>query len=194
MHGFGVGGHHYERNLEQLSRHFRVFALDLLGQGASWPESSECEPDPELGPLMYRWVGAAACFRTEQCICDCCRRCRCCSHALTHTLDKKNPSLVYSILSAEVWTVQLLEFLRDVAGVTPASPAYVAGNSLGGYLAVNLASNHQDLVKGVVLLNASEWRVLVDCVGVGGGGGRCWHQRRSTSRATTRTWSKASCC
>jgi len=47
--------------------------------------------------------------------------------------------------------------------VTPDRPAYIAGNSLGGFLAVNLASQHPELVKGLVLLNAGV------CVGVGVG-------------------------
>jgi hypothetical protein len=51
---FGVGGYHFERNCAQLSQRFRVFALDLLGQGGSWPASQEVDPDPDLGPLMYR--------------------------------------------------------------------------------------------------------------------------------------------
>ncbi|KAI8465207.1 MAG: Alpha/Beta hydrolase protein [Monoraphidium minutum] len=110
VHGFGVGGYHFDRNFAQLSRHFRVFALDLLGQGGSWPADTAVGPDPELGPLMY---------------------------------------------SADVWTLQLQEFLTSIAGAGPGCPAYVAGNSLGGYLAVNLAGSRPDLVKGLVMLNAT---------------------------------------
>lgn len=51
-----MGGYHFDRNFGQLSAHFRVYALDLLGQGGSWPRSCDeaPPPDPELGPLMYR--------------------------------------------------------------------------------------------------------------------------------------------
>ncbi|GBF98208.1 hypothetical protein Rsub_10708 [Raphidocelis subcapitata] len=118
VHGFGVGGHHFERNFADLSRRFRVFAVDLLGQGASWPAADEAgavEPDPELGALKY---------------------------------------------SAETWTLQLVEFVRDVVG---GGPVYMAGNSLGGYLAVNLAAGHPGLVKGLVLLNATPfWSFRAD--------------------------------
>jgi pimeloyl-ACP methyl ester carboxylesterase len=34
VHGFGVGGYHFERNLPALARRHRVWAVDLLGQGA----------------------------------------------------------------------------------------------------------------------------------------------------------------
>ncbi|KIY94481.1 hypothetical protein MNEG_13482 [Monoraphidium neglectum] len=67
-----------------------------------------------------------------------------------------DPDLGPLVYSAETWTRQLLEFMRDIAGVAPGAPAYVAGNSLGGFLAVNLAGQHPEMVKGLVLLNASE--------------------------------------
>lgn len=58
--------------------------------------------------------------------------------------------------SADNWTAQLREFLRDVVGLAPGERCYVAGNSLGGFLAVNLAAGDPDLVAGLALLNASE--------------------------------------
>jgi pimeloyl-ACP methyl ester carboxylesterase len=36
--GFGVGTFHYNRNYKELSEHFQVYSIDLLGQGNSWPE------------------------------------------------------------------------------------------------------------------------------------------------------------
>jgi pimeloyl-ACP methyl ester carboxylesterase len=36
--GFGVGTFYYQSQLEELSKDYRVFAMDLLGQGKSWPE------------------------------------------------------------------------------------------------------------------------------------------------------------
>ncbi|KAF8068342.1 hypothetical protein HT031_002031 [Scenedesmus sp. PABB004] len=103
VHGFGVGAYHFERNLPELSRSHRVFAIDLLGQGGSWPDLPECA---ESGPLRF---------------------------------------------SADTWTEQLLHFIEEKVG----EPVYIAGNSLGGFLAVNLAARHPEAVKGVVLLNST---------------------------------------
>lgn len=38
--GFGVGTFHFSRNIDRLSSECRVFSLDLMGQGKSWPEGS----------------------------------------------------------------------------------------------------------------------------------------------------------
>ena len=43
----------------------------------------------------------------------------------------------------------------QVMGVDAARPAFVAGNSLGGLLAVYLTAMHPELVRGLVLLNAT---------------------------------------
>ena len=37
VHGFGVGEYHFGRNMDDLAKDHRVWAVDLLGQGASWP-------------------------------------------------------------------------------------------------------------------------------------------------------------
>lgn len=41
--------------------------------------------------------------------------------------------------------------MKEVVG----EPAYVAGNSLGGYIGTNLAANHPQWVSGLALLNAT---------------------------------------
>lgn len=46
---------------------------------------------------------------------------------------------------------QVLAFIEEVIG----EPAYVAGNSLGGYIGTNLAANHPSSVLGLALLNAT---------------------------------------
>ncbi|GIL98314.1 hypothetical protein Vretimale_3708 [Volvox reticuliferus] len=102
VHGFGVAGWHFHRNWEDLQRDHRVWAVDLLGQGRSWPRHTVA---PSAG-LRY---------------------------------------------SVETWTRQLEGFLEQCVG----EPAYVVGNSLGGYLAVMLAARRPDLVRGLVLLNAT---------------------------------------
>lgn len=49
-HGFGVGSYHFERNISTLAQNHRVYALDLLGQGQSWPTDPACTVS---GPLRY---------------------------------------------------------------------------------------------------------------------------------------------
>ena len=102
-HGFGVGAYHFERNIPELAANHRVFAVDILGQGGSWPTR---ELQPGEGPLRY---------------------------------------------CAETWTEQLHHFIQEYIG----EPVYVVGNSLGGFLGANLAANHPDAVKGLILLNAA---------------------------------------
>lgn len=43
--GFGVGSFHYEKQLKDLGRDFRVWALDFLGQGRSLPNEN---PTPQI--------------------------------------------------------------------------------------------------------------------------------------------------
>ena len=38
--GFGVGTFHYRSQLDALSATHRVFAMDFLGQGDSWPQQA----------------------------------------------------------------------------------------------------------------------------------------------------------
>jgi hypothetical protein len=35
VHGFGVGAYHYDSNMKELSNHFQVWSIDLLGQGGA---------------------------------------------------------------------------------------------------------------------------------------------------------------
>ncbi|CAN0557368.1 unnamed protein product, partial [Ectocarpus sp. 8 AP-2014] len=46
---------------------------------------------------------------------------------------------------------KVLAFINEVIG----EPAYVAGNSLGGYIAANLAANYPRAVLGLALMNAT---------------------------------------
>ncbi|BDA49620.1 probable 2-hydroxy-6-oxononadienedioate/2-hydroxy-6-oxononatrienedioate hydrolase [Coccomyxa sp. Obi] len=102
VHGFGVGAHQYSSLLPLLSDTHQVWALDLLGQGLSWPHREALEEE-ELR------------------------------------------------LSIDTWTDLLADFITDVIQ----EPCYVVGNSLGGYLAAQLAATRQHLCRGVVYLNAT---------------------------------------
>ena len=96
--GFGVGSYHYKAQLEGLSGKHTVYALDFLGQAASWPEDA---------------TGLA--------------------------------------FSVELWAAQVSAFLAEVVG----EPAFVAGNSLGGFVATYVAATRPELVRALVLLNAT---------------------------------------
>jgi pimeloyl-ACP methyl ester carboxylesterase len=131
--GFGVGGFHYERNVEVLAASgFRVFTMDILGQGKSWP-SSDPAPGGGFHEPGFQWgFGPEA-----DALCDA-------------------SNLTYS---CSLWEEQIVEFIETVVRL---GPVYIAGNSLGGYLAVMVASRRPDLVKGLFLMNATPfWGVGV---------------------------------
>lgn len=119
LHGFGVGTFHYERQLldlgalvdaETSSTSHRpdehtattcVWALDFVGQGASWP----CDETDER--LSY-----------------------------VHETDAAPEGFRYSV---DTWRDQVMHFLQTV--VQPRrGGAYLAGNSLGGYVAALVAA------------------------------------------------------
>lgn len=69
-------------------------------------------------------------------------------------------------LSIDTWTTQLKDFIDQHVG----EPAYVVGNSLGGYLAVSLAAQAPASVRGLVLINATPfWSFLPHPEAPGGG-------------------------
>ncbi|KAF7836113.1 pheophytinase, chloroplastic [Senna tora] len=124
--GFGVGSFHYEKQMKDLGRDFRVWALDFLGQGMSLPFE---DPTPQLkeedapnGEISSWGFG-----------------------------DEAEPwakKLVYSI---DLWQEQVRYFIEEVIG----EPVYIVGNSLGGFVALYFAACNPHLVKGVTLLNAT---------------------------------------
>ena len=143
LHGFGVGTFHYERQLADLGALVDaetadddddgdsdrrsttcVWALDFVGQGASWP----CD-DTDEGLRYVNEAGAAP------------------------------EGFRYSV---DTWRDQVVHFLTTVVRPDD-SGAYLAGNSLGGYVAAVVAATETEtnthtpraLVKGLLLLNAT---------------------------------------
>ncbi|XP_022991881.1 pheophytinase, chloroplastic [Cucurbita maxima] len=124
--GFGVGSFHYEKQLKDLGRDYRVWAIDFLGQGMSLPvedpTSSSKEGNESNGQDSSWGFG-----------------------------DETEPwasELVYSI---DLWQDQVRYFIEQVIG----EPVYIVGNSLGGFVALYFAACNPELVKGVTLLNAT---------------------------------------
>lgn len=62
---------------------------------------------------------------------------------------------VVSYNGYDLWTEQIADFLKEVAGVSEGERAILVGNSLGGYNALATAARHPELVQSVVLLNAA---------------------------------------
>ncbi|KAK7404260.1 hypothetical protein VNO78_05007 [Psophocarpus tetragonolobus] len=124
--GFGVGTFHYEKQLRDLGRDTRVWALDFLGQGLSLPFE---DPAPR-----YK-EGASSDGNAS-------------SWGLGDETEPWATNLVYSI---DLWHDQVRYFIQEVIG----EPVYIVGNSLGGYVALYAAARNPHLVKGVTLLNAT---------------------------------------
>ncbi|XP_020254625.1 pheophytinase, chloroplastic isoform X2 [Asparagus officinalis] len=124
--GFGVGTFHYEKQLKDLGREYKVWTLDFLGQGMSLPSE-----DPT--PLNMQRSSSED------------------REMVWGFGDESQPwanELAYSI---DLWQEQVQDFVEQVIG----EPVYVVGNSLGGYVALYFAACKPELVKGVTLLNAT---------------------------------------
>ncbi|KAM1049437.1 hypothetical protein ACFX2C_028542 [Malus domestica] len=124
--GFGVGSFHYEKQLKDLGRDFRVWAIDFLGQGRSLPFEDPAPRINEEGMSDRQDTAWGFGEKTEPWASE----------------------LVYSI---DLWQDQVRYFIEEVIG----EPVYIAGNSLGGFVALYFAARNPHLVKGVTLLNAT---------------------------------------
>ncbi|KAJ8748767.1 hypothetical protein K2173_011322 [Erythroxylum novogranatense] len=124
--GFGVGSFHYEKQLKDLGRDYRVWAIDFLGQGLSLPVENPTMMSPDGNTSLEKDI-------------------------LWGFGDEAEPwasDLAYSI---DLWQDQVRYFIEEVIG----EPVYLVGNSLGGYVALYFAACNPQLVKGVTLLNAT---------------------------------------
>lgn len=124
--GFGVGSFHYEKQLKDLGRDYRVWAIDFLGQGLSLPSEDPAPLSNEEGGSKREGFPWGFGDETEPWASE----------------------LVYSI---DLWRDQVRYFIEQVIG----EPVYLIGNSLGGYVSLYFAARNPHLVKGVTLLNAT---------------------------------------
>ncbi|KAJ0229065.1 Pheophytinase [Hirschfeldia incana] len=126
--GFGVGSFHYEKQLRDLGRDYRVWAVDFVGQGSSLPTQDPTitisEDTGGLQNISERFWGFG---------------------------DEAEPWADQLVYSLDLWRDQVQYIVQEVIG----EPVYIAGNSLGGYVALYIAATHPHLVKGVTLLNAT---------------------------------------
>ncbi|KAH6824570.1 pheophytinase [Perilla frutescens var. hirtella] len=126
--GFGTGSFHYKKQLKDLGRDYRAFALDFLGQGMSLPHEDPTLQSEDGNKYMLPGQNDIWGFGDE-----------------SETWANK---LVYS---ADLWRDQVQNFIEEVIK----EPVYLVGNSLGGFVALYFAACNPHLVKGVTLLNAT---------------------------------------
>ncbi|KAI3993428.1 hypothetical protein MKX01_007873 [Papaver californicum] len=133
--GFGVGSFHYEKQLKDLGRQYRVYALDFLGQGMSLPTE-----DPT--PLAKGEEDISAQEKDS---------------AMWGFGEQTEPWANELVYSMDLWKDQVTHFIKEVIR----EPVYIVGNSLGGFVALYFAACNPELVKGVTLLNATPfWAFL----------------------------------
>ncbi|KAK1293394.1 hypothetical protein QJS10_CPB17g01749 [Acorus calamus] len=125
--GFGVGSFHYEKQLKDLGREYKVWALDFLGQGLSLP-SEDPAPLVKDGKDVSEGEDLLWGFGEET--------------------EPWAEELVYSV---DLWRDQVRHFVEEVIG----EPVYIVGNSLGGFVSLYFVARYPQLVKGVTLLNAT---------------------------------------
>ncbi|XP_047981206.1 pheophytinase, chloroplastic [Salvia hispanica] len=126
--GFGVGSFHYKKQLNDLGRDYRVWALDFLGQGMSLPNEDPTLQSKDGSQYVLPGQNDVWGFGDES--------------------ETWADELVYS---ADLWRDQVHKFVEEVIK----EPVYLVGNSLGGYMALYFAACNPQLVKGVTLLNAT---------------------------------------
>ncbi|KAJ6345389.1 hypothetical protein OIU78_008121 [Salix suchowensis] len=130
--GFGVGSFHYEKQLKDLGRDHRVWAIDFLGQGMSLPVEN---------PTLLSKDGG---YLRDQ---------------VRNFIEEvvKHPYMSSLFQSAIAKYGLRHIYMHIVIG----EPVYVVGNSLGGFVALYFAASNPHLVKGVTLLNATPfWGLL----------------------------------
>ncbi|CAK9046903.1 unnamed protein product [Durusdinium trenchii] len=131
LHGFGVASFHYESQFLPLSdAGYSVYAIDHVGAGLSWPEVDIAPGGPE--ELRER-PGSQWGFGPAA--------------------EKGFEELV---IGESLWVKQIADFISEF--VTE-SKVILAGNSLGGYLAVlataSMSPETVARIEGVALINAT---------------------------------------
>lgn len=60
LSGFGVGSFHYDQQLRDLGREYRVWAIDFLGQGKSWPSHDPAPAEEVMEEVLEGQANAKA--------------------------------------------------------------------------------------------------------------------------------------
>lgn len=132
VHGFGAEGAYYDEQLRAVSQMGgAAYAMDLLGQGRSWPSADPAPSNLDLGEGPTEWGWG------EQL-----------SGSFPDGLSFGEPA----------WISQLQAFLHSVVAE---ERVYLMGNSLGGYVSAKVAAlegekdKSRRRISGLVLANAS---------------------------------------
>lgn len=126
---------HLLQNMAELAQGgFRVFAIDVLGQGSSWPLRRPTAED-NLYISIDMWLSEIKAFALE-------------------VMGLTEMSGGSSGAESAVGDSGSESGSRSSSGGS-GEGMFVAGNSLGGLLAVQLAATEPNLVRGLVLLNAT---------------------------------------
>ncbi len=140
LHGFGVASFHYESQFSPLSEAgYTVYAMDNVGAGLSWPD---VDPAPEGPKELQNRPGSQWGFGT-----------------------KVAEGFEDVVIGEALWVEQIATFISECV---VERNVILAGNSLGGYLAVlatalmekmekaSVPSNESvERIKGIALINAT---------------------------------------
>eukprot|EP00929_Paragymnodinium_shiwhaense_P119258 TRINITY_DN9113_c0_g1_i5.p1 TRINITY_DN9113_c0_g1~~TRINITY_DN9113_c0_g1_i5.p1 ORF type:complete len:498 (-),score=64.39 TRINITY_DN9113_c0_g1_i5:257-1750(-) len=131
VHGFGADSAYYsEQMLAVASAGGAGYAIDLLGQGKSWPSK---DPAPE-GPSVAEESSEESWGWGER---------------MTDGFDEEVR------FGEPAWIDHITAFIREVV---PEQRVYLLGNSVGGYLSVKIAAREpclRDRIVGLILANAT---------------------------------------
>jgi pimeloyl-ACP methyl ester carboxylesterase len=125
-----AGCFHFDGLMQQLHEDFRLYALDFVGQGRSWPERPE--------GLAYS-VDLWSCQ-----VCDFIRFAWTCQSSLAAVITPTSTMCWHSSSLTTCKSCRLSKRRSEIG-----EPVYLAGNSLGGFVAASIATHHPELCRGV---------------------------------------------
>jgi len=154
LNGFGVGSFHWHRVMGSIARESGAlcYGMDYLGQGGSWPVDCADGDAPSEAGLRYAiddWAEQTIAFVEE---------------VVPNPNPSPSPNLSPNPNPNQVVLADAPSDGDSRGGSGGAGAGgggaggvgvRLVGNSLGGLLAVLLAARRPDLVKGIVLLNAT---------------------------------------
>ncbi|GJP51648.1 hypothetical protein CLOM_g10800 [Closterium sp. NIES-68] len=173
MAGAAAGG---QEGVQQQQGRHRVWAMDFFGQGKSWPAkdpapfpsapsapaaptsngTAQVAEDGEEAMLLRAEEGRGKLPQGANAESRKPTGARGAGEASEAVADwgfgpKAEPWARDLVYGADMWCQQVADFIDQVIQ----EPVFIAGNSLGGYIAAYLAATRPHLCRGVLLLNAT---------------------------------------